>query len=108
MRGKLAVLFIVSAVTIFWPGAATAVTCKSSPERDARHWVYRTIDGRRCWFAESTRVVDKAELHWPRDTKKPPENKRPHPTPRELDEVDILLHSYWPPLPKATDGSRLN
>jgi hypothetical protein len=105
MRAKRAALMTIAVIIIGWSNAAIAVTCNSSPGRDGRHWIYSTIDGRRCWYAGPA-VVARTQLRWPRDPEKAPVVKRQDAvSSSEQDEIDVLLESYWPPLPKHTDGS---
>jgi len=105
VRAERAGLIIIAALVVC-PSLANAATCKSSPGKDGRHWVYRIIDGRPCWVPGSKGVrISKATLHWPRDSETRTVEKRQLPTASEQDEIDVLLHSYWPPLPKQSEGS---
>src|SRR5215211_1990326 len=104
MHAERAGLIVIAAMVVGWPSTATAATCKSSPERDGRYWVYRIIDGRRCLVQARPGVsISKAMLHWPRGAEKAAAEKQLNFTPSEQDEIDVLLHSYWPPLSKQTN-----
>lgn len=42
------------------------VQCSAKPlTRAGGHWVYRTVEGRKCWY-KGPQVIDKANLHWPK------------------------------------------
>jgi hypothetical protein len=99
-----AALLIIAALVATWPSVAMAAICQSSPGKDGRHWVYRTIDGRRCWVHGTPGVsISKSTLRWVPKSESPAE-KTQYQTSSEQDEIDALLHSYWPPLPRRTDG----
>ena len=65
--------------------SAHAIECRSK-KTDTRYWSWRLIDGRRCWYP-GRKKLDNSLLHWPRQ-------------PKQKDDEEILLHSYWPPLEK--------
>jgi hypothetical protein len=99
-----AALLIIATLVAGWPSVAMAAICQSSPGKDGRHWVYRTIDGRRCWVPGTPGVsISKSTLHWPPKAESPAEKMQSQ-TLSEQDEIQVLLHSYWPPMPKQTDG----
>jgi hypothetical protein len=47
------------------PQQATALDCSARPVAGGKEpWVYRTVEGKKCWY-RGTKVIPKAELHWP-------------------------------------------
>jgi hypothetical protein len=72
----LLVLLLVSSAA----NAAT-ITCRDSSGGNGKHWMWREIDGRRCWF-EGDELRPKSELTWavnPEQQTK--ERSRPAPLP---------------------------
>ena len=55
-------------IAVFLPvGAPTAqaIQClAAAPSNTQKHWTYRLIDGRKCWY-EGSSMVSKSLLHWP-------------------------------------------
>jgi|SRR5215510_202446 len=97
---------LIVAVVVLAPVTATALECYSSPPRDMRHWSWRQIDGRRCWYAGRP-GLSKAMLYWPRtpaSTPMIPRTSGSAPRPREPE--DVLLESVWPPLPQDSFEER--
>jgi hypothetical protein len=59
-------------------GAAQAQTaCRERPGVRDRHWSWRTIDGRTCWYAGQP-GKPKHQLAWPPPDLPPPIEERPH------------------------------
>src|SRR5262245_23734267 len=57
-------LFALGAVVIDGPDAALALDCKISPPKQAKErWVYKTIDGKKCWLPASRQSPD-VKLNW--------------------------------------------
>jgi hypothetical protein len=62
------VAFIAPLILIFGPllfcaANAATVTCRDSSGGGGKHWMWREIDGRRCWF-EGDELRPKSELSW--------------------------------------------
>lgn len=54
----IASAFMLSAAT------AQAVECRpAAPAHPIKHWSYRIIDGRQCWY-EGNNMMPKSLLHW--------------------------------------------
>jgi hypothetical protein len=50
---------------------AQAIEClAATPSNSQKHWSYRLIDGRKCWY-EGKRMISKSSLHWP--SQRPPQ-----------------------------------
>jgi hypothetical protein len=108
-------------------GTAHAVECQS--EKGAGYpWAWREIDGKRCWY-KGKPGMDKKLLRWaespsaaaapkstpkstPKDAAKNALKGAPKGTPKstpkrapslitDYAEREVLLHSYWPPLPPS-------
>lgn len=48
------------------PLAEAATECSPKPPQKASgHWVYRTVEGRKCWY-RGPQVIPKSELVWPK------------------------------------------
>jgi hypothetical protein len=44
---------------------AHAIQCQAAPPSNApKHWTYRLIDGRKCWY-EGKAMISKSLLQWP-------------------------------------------
>jgi photosystem II stability/assembly factor-like uncharacterized protein len=57
-------LFALGAVVMDGPETAQALDCKIAPPKQAKErWVYKTVDGKRCWLAGS-RVSPDTKLSW--------------------------------------------
>ena len=90
------------ALLLMSTGSAAAIDCRAQPT-DESGWSWRTVAGKRCWYA-GPRGLDKAKLRWPAQVSA---KKRPR-VPLDADgnvihteEEKRLLESYWPPLPGA-------
>jgi hypothetical protein len=102
------------------PVTASAIDCRSEKGSDG-YWSWRNIDGKRCWYRGQP-GMSKDKLRWgttPQEAKRQePATKRQEPTAKRQDsapkrsaqrsptalrhdddERQLLLHSYWPPLP---------
>lgn len=67
MLGGACALGLVVAAALAGPQGAEARECAVKPPPDATgHWVYRTVEGRKCWY-RGPEVIPKSELHWPKD-----------------------------------------
>jgi hypothetical protein len=98
-RSTIALMIVVLASS-----AAASFECYSSAPRDHRHWSWRQIDGRRCWYP-GLPGVSKSTLHWSRtsipsqmDRKTDGSAMAQPPSPERDQEEEILLESVWPPL----------
>lgn len=47
------------------PAQSHPIICASGPDKSTVRWMWREIDGRRCWYV-GTALVDKSRLRWPR------------------------------------------
>lgn len=57
-------LVALGAMVVDGPVIAEALDCRIAPPKQANErWVYRTIEGKRCWFASSNMAPD-LELRW--------------------------------------------
>jgi hypothetical protein len=54
---------ILLLLAAFASDASAATTCRDSSGGNGRHWMWREIDGRRCWF-EGEELLPKSELTW--------------------------------------------
>lgn len=45
------------------PQQVAALDCSASPTDAKSEWVYRTLEGRKCWY-RGTKVIPKSELRW--------------------------------------------
>lgn len=50
------------------PQQASALDCSAQPAGGAGAWVYRTVQGKKCWY-RGTQIIAKSELHWKVTTK---------------------------------------
>ena len=103
-RTTLALIVLVLA-----SDAVTALECYASAPRDRRHWSWRQIDGRRCWYP-GLPGVSKSKLRWPSASVAASISQRTNgstiqtkgstlsPPSRERGEEEILLESVWPSL----------
>jgi hypothetical protein len=49
---------------IFWPQIAAAMTlCHDAPGSTNQHWMWRHIDGRKCWF-QGDDLLPRSQLKW--------------------------------------------
>jgi hypothetical protein len=112
-------------VLSFISTAAVAVECRTGPARDGKHWAWRNVDGKPCWYAGQP-GVSKRGLVWA-GTQRPDSSSQPEGVParpqtnglaaepgakpslwRQPDE-ELLLESVWPPLPsQPTFDERFN
>lgn len=67
-------------------GPSYAEECHVRPTDDGR-WRWATVGDRQCWYRGKDRL-SKERLMW------------------KESEDDILLHSYWPPMPENTLDER--
>ena len=57
-------LFALGAVALDGPDAAQALDCKVAPPKQAKErWVYKTVEGKRCWLAAS-HASPETKLRW--------------------------------------------
>ena len=104
MSIRVAAIFVVLACS-----PASALDCYDSPLRDKRHWSWRHIEGRKCWYPGRA-GISKAQLRWPSgSTLVPPEDltsgTAPSPQPANSTDGD-LVDSIWPPLPQDSFEER--
>jgi hypothetical protein len=117
---RLSLVIVLSLVST----SAIAVECRTGPGGDGKHWAWRNVDGKRCWYAGPA-GASKRGLHWAekkgQDPSSKPERRAPYPhytdglasganaaklsptsaerSPLGQDEEEILLRSVWPALP---------
>jgi hypothetical protein len=97
-RSTIALILFVLA-----PSAAAALECHSSALRDNRHWSWRQVDGRRCWYP-GLPGVSKSTLRWPKTSIPPSKDRQTNartaapPPSSQRDEEEVLLQSIRPPL----------
>jgi hypothetical protein len=97
-RSTTALILLVLA-----PSAAAALECYTSALRDNRHWSWRQVDGRRCWYP-GLPGVSKSRLRWPKTSIAPSKDRQTSastaapPPSSQRDEEEVLLQSIWPPL----------
>lgn len=69
-------LVAVGAFMLDTPNVAQALDCRAAPVKEAKErWVYRTVDGKRCWFAWS-KSSPESKLQWSRSALKDLEQVR--------------------------------
>ena len=86
---------------------ASALDCYSTPLRDKRHWSWRQVEGRTCWYPGAP-GVSKAALRWAtRSTSAPRRDltsgSATRSAPPRDPEEELLLESSWPPLQDSFD-----
>jgi hypothetical protein len=97
-RSTTALILLVLA-----PSAAAALECYTSALRDNRHWSWRQVDGRRCWYP-GLPGVSKSTLRWSKTSVPPSIDRQTNasaaapPPSSQRDEEEVLLQSIWPPL----------
>jgi hypothetical protein len=97
-RSTIALILLVLA-----PSASAALECYSSALRDNRHWSWRQVDGRRCWYP-GLPGVSKSKLRWSKTSIPPSKDRQTSagaaapPPSSQRDEDEVLLQSIWPPL----------
>jgi len=68
MNGQIRPIFFGACIAALLPIDATtaqAIECSVAvPSNAKRHWTYRLIDGRKCWY-EGQHAISKSLLHWP-------------------------------------------
>lgn len=89
----LSALMSMIAWMIFWPRAAGAATvCQATPLNKTGHWMWRDIEGRRCWF-EGGKLLPKSELIWkdePARTEQEPEHQSPDSSVRSGPRIETV------------------
>jgi hypothetical protein len=74
-------LLIIATGLLLSTGAAAAIECRTSPAPDSKHWAWRQIDNKKCWYAGEPGMA-KSNLHWPKETAPEPKPApRPAPAP---------------------------
>jgi hypothetical protein len=58
---------IASLLPIGGPTAQAIECLAAAPSNAKKHWTYRLIDGRRCWY-EGRHMISKSLLQWPSQT----------------------------------------
>jgi hypothetical protein len=93
----LAVLFTLIVVMSKSHGAV--IECNVSPAHDGNYWLWRQIDGRKCWFpaprGQRSQDQPKSSLRWPRSKPASPPSARPAP-----DEIPFEDKPPWELLPR--------
>jgi hypothetical protein len=114
---RLLLLSAFLAVALMPSAGYSQITDCQSEKGAGSPWAWRQIDGRQCWY-KGTAGMDKKLLRWADSTKassatKTPARKSGSPSVRppslidQYGEREMLLHSYWPPLPgRALEGAR--
>jgi hypothetical protein len=68
MNGQIRPVLFSACISALLPMAATtaqAIECSVAvPSNAKKHWTYRLIDGRKCWY-EGKHAISKSLLHWP-------------------------------------------
>jgi hypothetical protein len=68
MNGQIRPAFFGTCIAVLVPvGAPTAQAIECSiavPSNAQKHWTYRLIDGRKCWY-EGRHAISKSLLQWP-------------------------------------------
>ena len=68
MKKQIQPVFFGACIAVLFPiGASTAQAIQCSvavPSNAQRHWTYRLIDGRKCWY-EGKSMISKSLLQWP-------------------------------------------
>jgi hypothetical protein len=109
MISNLAVAVLVAAIPIDHARGGEVMDCEPQPVRgDGRHWAYRIIDGRECWYP-GERGKPKNELRWteaPSATQESgvveqpaDEARRPAPVPQRPGVVEQAEVEASPPEP---------
>jgi len=98
---RLAAVIVVLACS-----PASALDCYSAPLRDKRHWSWRQVEGRTCWYPGRP-GLSKAALRWPASsTSVPPADLTSgSAAPRDAAK-DELLQSSSPQLTPDTFDER--
>jgi hypothetical protein len=108
-RRRMKVLFIISLLLPFTSDANAATTCRDSSGGNGKHWMWREIDGKRCWF-EGDELRPKSELSWAvnpeqqtkersRSAPLPPPDPPPPPAIEETQVESPPSRPTVPPLP---------
>ena len=74
---RIAIGTLAAGVVLVIAPAAATITCQSSPPRGVAA-SYRTIEGRKCWYA-GRHHIDKAQLAWRREAYVLPPKREPDP-----------------------------
>jgi len=98
----LAVIAICIAILVLLavPSHGGVIECSASPgDTIGRRWLWREIDGRRCWFPAQQgqhrgRDQPKSDLRW--KTELPPPPPPPTPTPEEQMPPPWEMEHRWP------------
>jgi hypothetical protein len=68
MNGQIRPVFFGTCIAALVPvgaPAAQAIECSIAvPSNAQKHWTYRLIDGRKCWY-EGRHAISKSLLQWP-------------------------------------------
>jgi len=94
---------LAAVITLLACSPASALDCYSTPLRDKRHWSWRQVEGRICWYPGAP-GMSKAALRWPPSSTpmRPPDLTSGSATrrapPKESEEDQLLQESIWPPL----------
>ena len=101
---------MAAAVLLLGCSPASALDCYDSPLRDQRHWSWRHIEGRKCWYPGRP-GISKGLLRWTSgSTSVPPDDLTngtsalPLQPSKSADED--LVESIWPRLPQDSFDER--
>jgi hypothetical protein len=94
-------------VLVLLSDTVRAVECSAAAPRDRKHWSWRQVDGRKCWYPGFP-GMSKDKLRWPtsrsafRSTTNGSHTARP---PASLED-ELMLNAVWPPLPADSFDAR--
>jgi hypothetical protein len=83
---RIAIGTLAAGVVLVIAPAAATITCQSSPPRGVAA-SYRTIEGRKCWYA-GRHHIDKAQLAWRREAHVLPPKRELDPA-AETSDIEI-------------------
>jgi hypothetical protein len=109
-RPTIARTTLASIILVLASDTVTALECYASAPRDLRHWSWRQIDGRRCWYP-GLPGVSKSKLRWPSTSASTSINQQTNgtamtPPSSERGPKEILLESVWPAPPQDSFEER--
>ena len=98
MISNLAVAVLVAAIPVDHARGGEVMDCEPQPVRgDGRHWAYRIIDGRECWYP-GERGKPKNELRWteaPSATQRSPACWNGLPTRQDVQRQHLKGPAWW-------------
>jgi hypothetical protein len=86
---------LLVALTVLSSSAEAAITCSAVAHRE-RGWVWRQVDGKRCWYKGSRRVP-KGQLVWHVERPKalPLKSAEPKPETKPETKPDSFNERWW-------------